>query len=136
MPARKAPPDGFCNASQANEILGNKMLYRYVERGLIQQYGPPTKKQKYYKISELLAVRNAENAFFDPSAVEQNNINEELLPNKMLPWSQFLKRHGLIDALNIEQQAAFLRDHVSDPKIRQCEVADCPCHELLPPNAD
>ena len=78
MPARKAPPEGFCNASQADEILGNKMLYRYVEKGLIHQYGPETRKQKYYKISELMDVRNAENAFYESpdSTSDQASANE------------------------------------------------------------
>ena len=76
MPARKEPPAGYCNASQADEILGNHMLYRYVEKGLIKQYGPSTRKQKFYKISELIAVRNAEAAFFE-EGVEHPTVQHQ-----------------------------------------------------------
>lgn len=68
---RKGPPPGYCTAGQAMGILGNKMLYKYIDKGLIHPHelktpdGKLISKHKFYLISEVEAVRDAEQSFYD-----------------------------------------------------------------------
>lgn len=68
MPPRREAPPGMVNATQAMEILGNKMLYRYIEMGLIHPQGPPHRKHKYYLLSEIEAIHTSDTAFYGESS--------------------------------------------------------------------
>jgi len=63
-------------AGEAQKILG-PMLYKYVDRGVLKRYGPDTLKHKYYKRTEVEAIRASEEAFFEKGEVipltEKNN---------------------------------------------------------------
>lgn len=49
------------------------MLYKYVGKGLINQYGPATLAHKYYRISELEELRDQEKAFYAPGPEEKED---------------------------------------------------------------
>ncbi len=71
---RKQPPHGYLFPTDAmawlqkHGIIGNETtMYRFVKRGLLHRYGPPTRKAGYYKLSELEALAEAERAFYEPA---------------------------------------------------------------------
>ncbi len=64
---RPAPPAGYITAGEAAKRLkvNDAMLSRYVKQGRLNRYGPEERKHKYYKASEVQAIIDAENAFFE-----------------------------------------------------------------------
>lgn len=65
---RRPPPEGFITAGEALKVLG-PMLYKYVAKGALNRYGPETLKHKYYKRSEVEAIKASEGAFFERGEV-------------------------------------------------------------------
>lgn len=60
---RLQPAPGYATAKQATEMLNisDATLSQYVKNGWLKRYGPPERKHKFYKLSEievLLASRN------------------------------------------------------------------------------
>ena len=62
---RLQPMPGFVTAKEATTMLNGSdgMLSRYVKEGRLKRYGPPDRKHKFYKISEIEAVIEARNTF-------------------------------------------------------------------------
>jgi hypothetical protein len=62
---RLQPPTGFITAKEAAQMLNGSdaMLSRYVKEGRIKRYGPPERKYKFYKLTEIQAVLEARNVF-------------------------------------------------------------------------
>jgi hypothetical protein len=62
---RLQPTPGYVTAKDAAEMLqgSDAMLSRYVREGRLKRYGPPERKHKFYKISEIEAVIEARNTF-------------------------------------------------------------------------
>ena len=56
--------DGFVTAAEACELLAVKpaTLYAYVSRGLVQSYKQGTRRQRLYRRSELVALREMREA--------------------------------------------------------------------------
>jgi hypothetical protein len=67
---RKQPPPGYITAGEAARILQvtDAMLTIYVRQGKLKRYGPETRKHKFYKLSEVEKLAEAERAFFEPDA--------------------------------------------------------------------
>lgn len=65
---RKQPPPGYTTAGEAARILQvtDAMLTIYVRQGKLKRYGPETRKHKFYKLSEVEKLAEAERAFFEP----------------------------------------------------------------------
>src|SRR6266568_768958 len=117
MPQRKAPPSGYCTATEAMKILGNKMLYRYIERGLIHPLGPEIRKHKYYSISELEQVRAQETAFYNPP-----KTIEQALQNHTISFS----RATPDDMEGVYAVASKLFHHTTSADARKPLVDRCP----------
>lgn len=62
---RLQPAPGYVTAKQAMELLeiSDSVLYRYVVEGKLRRYGPPERKHKFYKLSEIEALKAARNVF-------------------------------------------------------------------------
>ncbi len=67
---RKQPPPGYITAGEAARILQvtDAMLTIYVRQGKLKRYGPETRKHKFYKLSEVEKLAEADRAFFEPEA--------------------------------------------------------------------
>src|SRR6266536_5916405 len=65
MPRKPAPP-GYYTASEAIEKLHitEGMFYKYVKEKKIKRYMPETRKQGFYKVSEVEKVAAIDSAFF------------------------------------------------------------------------
>src|SRR6266567_1899258 len=65
MPRKPAPP-GYYTASEAIERLHitEGMFYKYIKESKIKRYMPETRKQGFYKISEVDKVAAIDSAFF------------------------------------------------------------------------
>jgi hypothetical protein len=107
---RKQPPEGFITAGEATKMLQvtDAMLTRYVQQGRLKRYGPEERKHKFYKLSEVQAIIDADNAFF--------KVEEETVPPSTfrLATSQDLSECGeLIEAVfhvksNLARRAEWL----------------------------
>lgn len=117
MPQRKPPPPGYCTATQATKILGNKMLYRYIEKGLIHPVGPDIRKHKYYSISELEQVKAQETAFYHPPRTEKQE-----LPGHSITFS----RATPDDMEGVYAVASKLFHHTTSADARKPLVDRCP----------
>jgi len=64
---RKQPPAGFITAGDAARMLQvtDAMLSKYVKQGRLRRYGPEERKHKFYKLSEVQAIVDADRAFFE-----------------------------------------------------------------------
>src|SRR5579864_9285239 len=62
---RLNPAPGFVTAKEAVSMLNGSdaMLSRYVKEGRLKRYGPPERKHKFYKVSEIEAVIAGRNVF-------------------------------------------------------------------------
>ena len=62
---RVQPAPGYVTAHEAMEMLGatQGVLARYVQEGRLKRYGPPERKHKFYKRSEIEAVIAARHMF-------------------------------------------------------------------------
>lgn len=62
---RLQPPAGYTTARDAATRLGvsDGLLSRYVEQGKLKRYGPETRKHKFYKLSEIEALRETERVY-------------------------------------------------------------------------
>src|SRR5579863_9458580 len=74
MPRLKPPP-GFVTLKDATDLLNQlgvnvseTMIYKYVQQGRLQRYGPDSRKQKYYSVEEIEALAEAELAFHKKQA--------------------------------------------------------------------
>lgn len=121
MAQRKGPPPGYITATEAMEILGNKMLYKYVEKGLIKQHGTEISKHKYYLREEVQSVRDTLQAFYG---------EQEEMPTKL---SDKLKGHSLQfaqatpdDMEGVYSVASKLFEHTTSADARKPLVARCP----------
>jgi hypothetical protein len=76
MAIQRRPPEGYCTATEAQKILGNTLLYKYVEKGIIKRYKPASLKHGYYKISEVQAVASADKTFFEDGIIINPDRNE------------------------------------------------------------
>lgn len=56
---RRQPPKEFITSSEAEAMLGNRMLYKYVKQNLIEKYTPPLSKYGFYKLSDVEKVRKS-----------------------------------------------------------------------------
>jgi hypothetical protein len=72
---RLEPPSGFVTLKDAVALLhklgvkvSDTMIYKYVEQGRLQRYGPSSRKQKYYSIEEIEALAESELAFHSEQA--------------------------------------------------------------------
>lgn len=63
--ARLQPPQGYITAKEAMKLLdiSDGQLYYYVEQGKLKRWGPPDRKHKFYKLSEVEALRASRNVF-------------------------------------------------------------------------
>lgn len=73
---RLQPAPGYITAKQATEILdiSDATLSSYVKSGRLRRYGPPDRKYKFYKLSEVEAVKAARN-IFEPVYVKGDLYN-------------------------------------------------------------
>jgi ribosomal protein S18 acetylase RimI-like enzyme len=64
---RKEPPPGFLHAKEAADMLQvtDAMLSKYVKQGRLNRYGPEERRHKFYKLSEVQAIIDADKAFFE-----------------------------------------------------------------------
>ena len=64
---RKQPPEGYITAGEAARMLQvtDAMLTKYVRQGRLRRYGPEERKHKFYKLSEVRAIVDADRAFFE-----------------------------------------------------------------------
>jgi len=64
---RKQPPGGYITAGEAARMLQvtDAMLTKYVKQGRLRRYGPEERKHKFYKLSEVQAIVDADRAFFE-----------------------------------------------------------------------
>jgi len=72
---RLEPPSGFVTLKDATALLhklgvkvSETMIYKYVQQGRLQRYGPSSRKQKYYSIEEIEALAESELAFHSEQA--------------------------------------------------------------------
>jgi hypothetical protein len=121
MAQRKGPPPGYITATEAMELLDNKMLYKYVEKGLITQHGTEISKHKYYLRKEVQSVRDTLQAFYG---------EQEETPTKL---SDKLKGHSLQfaqatpdDMEGVYAVASKLFEHTTSADARKPLVARCP----------
>lgn len=62
---RLTPAPGYITAKQATEMLNisDATLSTYVRNGWLKRYGPPARKHKFYKLSEIEALIASRNVF-------------------------------------------------------------------------
>ncbi len=62
---RLEPAPGYVTAKEAQRLLevSDATLYRYVVEGKLKRYWPPERKHKFYKLTEIEAVKAARNVF-------------------------------------------------------------------------
>src|SRR5258708_17732731 len=62
---RLEPAPGYVTAKEAQALLNvsDATIYRYVTEGKLKRYGPPERKHKFYKITEIEAIKAARNVF-------------------------------------------------------------------------
>jgi len=72
---RLQPPPGFLTLKEATALLNKlgvrvseTMIYKYVQQGKLQRYGPDSRKQKYYSVEEIEALAESELAFHKKQA--------------------------------------------------------------------
>ena len=82
MPRLKPAP-GYITAKEATQKLdiSDATLSSYVKKGWLNRYGPPERKQKFYKLSEVEAVLLSRNTFDEyqvklPSFFQQATFND------------------------------------------------------------
>lgn len=63
-PSRRQPPPNYVTASEAANILGNKMLYKLVKKGAIRKLQPASRRQGFYLRSDVEAARAADDALY------------------------------------------------------------------------
>lgn len=64
-PRRRQPPLGYVTASEATDILGNKMLYKLVDKDVIRKLRIPGRRQGFYLRSDVEAARAADDALYN-----------------------------------------------------------------------
>lgn len=74
---RLQPPQGYITAREAVTMLNGSdaLLARYVKEGRLKRYGPPERRHKFYKLSEVQAVLEARNVFEPEYTPDQWKIN-------------------------------------------------------------
>ncbi len=80
--ARRQPPEGYITSHDAAERIGvsDGMLSLYVKQGKLQRYGPETRKYKFYKVSEVEALAQSENAFFEKGRIIPREVDAVFSP--------------------------------------------------------
>lgn len=56
---RRKPPEGYITSSEAEALLGNHMLYRYVDQHLIDKRVPEFSTYGFYKLEDVEKVRRS-----------------------------------------------------------------------------
>lgn len=80
MPRLK-PLEGYVTSKEATEMLdiSDSTLSQYVKRGWLKRYGPPERKHKFYKLSEVEAILAARNIFDEYQEVLSASFEEAML---------------------------------------------------------
>lgn len=120
MAQRKEPPPGYVTATDAMKIIGNKMLYKYVASGSIKQYGTDLSKHKYYRLSEVEAVRDSLQAFYGEQ--EATVKLSDKLKGHYLQFAQATPD----DMEGVYAVASKLFEHTTSADARKPLIARCP----------
>lgn len=119
---RLQPAEGFITAKEVMNMLdiSDATLYRYVTEGKLRRWGPPERKHKFYKLSEVEALKAARNVFeaeYRPGDWRENPSSSfELAKAEDIPAIAKIDHDAIHPQDPIYNDEAFLRWQQRNPE--------------------